>query len=67
VKTNIVNAVNQRSEKDYFVRGTFTSENLDFSEDVKHIADLGCKNVSVEPVVTDDSMPYAIKNNHLEK
>ena len=45
----------------YYVRGTFTRENLDFSEDVKHLADKGFKNVSVEPVVTDASMGYALR------
>lgn len=30
-----------RDQKNYYVRGTFTHENLDFSEDVKHLADLG--------------------------
>ena len=35
----------------YYVRGTFTHNNLDFSEDVLHLADLGFKQVSVEPVV----------------
>lgn len=44
----------------YYVRGTFTRENLDFSEDVKHLVDQGFKNVSVEPVVTDLSMSYAL-------
>ncbi|MDF3002983.1 MAG: scfB [Bacillota bacterium] len=44
----------------YYVRGTFTRENLDFSEDVKHLVDQGFKNVSVEPVVTDPSMSYAL-------
>lgn len=46
----------------YYVRGTFTRENLDFSEDVKHLADQGFRNVSVEPVVTDLSFSYALQN-----
>jgi len=45
----------------YYVRGTFTRENLDFSEDVKHLADKGFKNVSIEPVVTDLSFSYALQ------
>ncbi|MDD3169280.1 MAG: SPASM domain-containing protein, partial [Eubacteriales bacterium] len=46
----------------YYVRGTFTRENLDFSEDVKHLADRGFRNVSVEPVVTDPSLSYALQD-----
>jgi uncharacterized protein len=46
----------------YYVRGTFTRENLDFSEDVKHLADKGFKNISVEPVVTDLSFSYALQD-----
>ena len=33
------------------MRGTFTHHNLDFSKDVLHLADLGFKQISVEPVV----------------
>ena len=40
-----------RGDKDYYLRGTFTRFNEDFAEDVIHIASLGFKNVSVEPVV----------------
>ncbi len=50
----------------YYVRGTFTRENLDFSEDVKHLADMGFRNVSVEPVVTDLSLSYALQDEDKE-
>ena len=40
-----------REQMRYYVRGTFTHNNLDFSEDVLHLADLGFKQISVEPVV----------------
>jgi uncharacterized protein len=50
----------------YYVRGTFTRENLDFSEDVKHLVDQGFKNVSVEPVVTGLSVGYALQNEDME-
>ena len=49
-----------RGTKDYYVRGTFTKYNLDFANDVLHISDLGFEQLSVEPVVTDPEMPYAI-------
>lgn len=51
--------------KDYYVRGTFTHENLDFSNDVLSIADLGVDSISVEPVTADDSDPYALKREDL--
>jgi uncharacterized protein len=46
---------------DYYVRGTYTHDNLDFSADVRHIAELDMKNISVEPVVAPAHEPYAIK------
>lgn len=55
-----------RNQKNYYVRGTFTHNNLDFSEDVLHLADLGFKQISVEPVVAPDDMAYAIKEEDLE-
>lgn len=45
---------------DYYVRGTFTKENLDFVEDVLHIASLGFSQLSVEPVTAPLEEPYAI-------
>ena len=50
-----------RHQTNYYVRGTFTHNNLDFSEDVKHLADLGFEQISVEPVVTDPKEPYALR------
>lgn len=54
-----------RNQTDYYIRGTFTRNNLDFSEDVKHFADLGFKQMSIEPVVGADDDPYAIKESDL--
>jgi len=54
-----------RGDKDYYVRGTFTRNNLDFSKDVLHFADLGFKQMSIEPVVTDPTEPYAIREEDL--
>jgi len=45
--------VEARQGKNYYVRGTFTRENLDFSKDVLHLADLGFKQISIEPVVAN--------------
>ena len=44
-------AAESREQTNYYVRGTFTHNNLDFSEDVIHLADLGFRQISVEPVV----------------
>lgn len=54
-----------RGDKDYFVRGTFTRNNLDFSNDVLHFADLGFKKLSVEPVVAPPEAPYSIREEDL--
>ncbi len=51
----------------YYVRGTFTHENLDFSKDILHYADLGFKEISIEPVVASPDEPYAIKEEDLPK
>ncbi|HHX61370.1 MAG TPA: thioether cross-link-forming SCIFF peptide maturase [Epulopiscium sp.] len=56
-----------RGQKDYFVRGTFTRYNLDFAKDVMHLADLGFKEISMEPVVAPLDMPYAIQEEDLPK
>ena len=45
--------VRARGDKHYYVRGTFTAKNLDFSKDVLFLADNGFDSLSVEPVVTD--------------
>lgn len=54
-----------RGTKDYYLRGTFTHYNLDFAEDVMHMADLGFRNVSVEPVVGEETCGYALKDEDL--
>ena len=46
-------------DKDYYARGTFTKYNLDFTEDVLHLVDLGFDQVSVEPVVSDPKLSYS--------
>ncbi|OJV62164.1 MAG: thioether cross-link-forming SCIFF peptide maturase [Clostridiales bacterium 38-18] len=58
--------VEKREGKSYYVRGTFTSNNLDFSKDVIHLADLGFKSTSVEPVVAKPTDSYAITEEHLD-
>ncbi|WP_191440386.1 thioether cross-link-forming SCIFF peptide maturase [Anaerotruncus colihominis] len=49
----------------YYARGTFTKYNKDFAEDVLHLSGLGFDQVSVEPVVSDPTMPYALTEEDL--
>lgn len=55
--------VEKRGDKEYYVRGTYTKYNLDFSEDVLHLYNIGFDQVSVEPVMEDESIEYAITEN----
>ncbi|MBQ4165930.1 MAG: thioether cross-link-forming SCIFF peptide maturase [Oscillospiraceae bacterium] len=59
--------VQSRGDKDYYVRATFTKYNLDFTDDVLHMRDLGFEQLSAEPVVTDLDMPYAITEADLPR
>ncbi len=64
VLPHIQKFVQMRGDKSYYVRGTFTAKNLDFSRDVLFLADCGFENISLEPVVTDIE-ELAIKEEHL--
>lgn len=66
IVNNFKNFVNKRGSKDYFARGTYTSYNLDFSEDVKHMRELGFDKISVEPVVAKPEEKYALKEEHID-
>lgn len=55
------NLVQNRGDKDYYIRGTFTRYNLDFTNDVLHMKDLGFEQLSIEPVVSDPLLSYSIK------
>lgn len=61
-----IEIADKRGDKDYFVRGTFTSNNLDFTRDALEFYNLGFKKISIEPVVTDPKEEYAIKEEHLD-
>ena len=61
-----IDFANRRGQKDYYVRGTFTSNNLNFSDDIIHMADLGFKELSMEPVVAPASASYALNDEHKE-
>ena len=56
-----------RGDKKYYVRATFTSENLDFAEDIVALNEAGFDQISVEPVVLPDSSPLSLKKEYLDK
>ena len=56
-----------RNQEKYYIRGTFTRNNLDFSNDILHFADLGFEQMSIEPVVGEESDPYAIREEDIPK
>lgn len=61
----LIKVAESRNQDNYYVRGTFTKYNLDFSRDVLHLADLGFQQTSVEPVVSVPDVPYAITEEDL--
>ena len=52
--------VERRGGKGYYMRGTFTHANPDFTKDVLHMADLGFDQLSMEPVVCAPDDPAAL-------
>ena len=57
--------VQQRGDRDYYIRGTFTHENTDFTNDIFHMADLGFTELSMEPVVSPPGEPWALTEEDL--
>ncbi len=57
----------RRANKDYYVRATFTKNNLDFADDIIHLRSLGFTQLSAEPVVADEKEPYALTMDDLPK
>ena len=57
--------VEKRGGKNYYVRGTFTHNNTDFTNDILHMADLGFTELSMEPVVCPPDDPYALTEEDL--
>ena len=64
---NFQKLVERRGDKEYYVRGTYTKYNLDFSEDVMHLYELGFDEISVEPVIEDPEKEYALTEEDLEE
>ena len=59
--------VEAREGKNYYVRGTFTHNNIDFTNDLFHMADLGFTELSMEPVVCPPDDPYALTDEDMPK
>jgi len=59
--------VEARGGRDYYIRGTFTRHNIEFVDDILHIADLGFRELSMEPVVAASEADYAFAEADLEK
>ena len=59
--------VAKRGDKDYYVRGTFTTFSEDFTADVMHMKSLGFDQISIEPVVSDPKLDYSIKYEDLPR
>ena len=59
--------VESRGGKNYYIRGTFTHHNVDFTNDIFHMADLGFTELSMEPVVCDPSDPCALTDEDMPK
>lgn len=63
VLQNMKSFLATRNYRDYYVRGTFTAINPDFSRDVEHLAALGFDNISLEPVVAERKEHYSLKDD----
>lgn len=58
--------VKSRGGKNYYMRGTFTHANPDFTKDIFHMADLGFTELSMEPVVASPDDPAALTASDIE-
>ncbi len=59
--------ISRRGNKSYYVRGTYTKDNLDFMKDVMHLYDLGFKNISMEPVLCDKNFTSSVNKEDISK
>jgi len=61
VMENVSRFVHSPHCGEYYIRGTFTRYNLDFTEDVRHLAEAGFQSISLEPVVAGAGCDYALR------
>ena len=64
---NAKNFLEKRDFKNYYIRGTYTRENLDFCEDIRHLLNLGFASLSMEPVVAMQKESYALQEEDLPR
>lgn len=64
---NIKAFVKERGDKEFYVRGTYTHYNTDFTEDVAFLAKEDLKQISMEPVVAEKTAGYAFKEEDIPK
>ncbi|MDL2252960.1 thioether cross-link-forming SCIFF peptide maturase [Ruminococcaceae bacterium OttesenSCG-928-I18] len=57
--------IKERGHKEYYIRGTYTRQNLDFDRDVLHLHSLGFQQLSVEPVVGPQEDAYSIREEDI--
>ncbi|MCI5726113.1 MAG: thioether cross-link-forming SCIFF peptide maturase [Clostridium sp.] len=63
---NIKKMIERRTKgKTFYVRGTFTRNNLDFYQDVVAMLNEGFKEISIEPVVLEDNHPLSLREEDL--
>jgi len=65
VQENISQFAASRNQENYYVRGTYTHFNTDFATDVFYLADLGFKEISMEPVIAEAGHNYALTEDDL--
>lgn len=65
VLPHILGAIAADPDGDWWVRGTYTRANRDFAADARHLADLGIRRFSLEPVVARPPAPYALTEEDL--
>ena len=54
-----------RGEREYYIRGTYTNRNVEFTKDIFHMADLGFDKLSMEPVGCPPDDPYALSDKDM--
>lgn len=57
--------VKERGNREYYMRGTFTHANPDFTNDINVMLDLGFNKLSMEPVVCSPDSPAALTEKDL--
>lgn len=57
--------VRERGDGEHYIRGTFTADNLDFTNDVRALTELGFEQISIEPVVLPPDDPLSINESNI--